>query len=420
MDWNALRYWPKALGAALALALLLSLLSFHLQDPTFTNLRLPSGGIGNWLGLPGALLGGSLLECLGTAALAAPLLVLNWAWCARNRPSPLRYTGWSAGLLLALAGLHGLVVVPGDPALLGPGLAGWAVRRWAALTTGTWAAAALLAYIGAFAAVRVLYGPLARAALRDARVFGTWMLRESWRQWRDGWAAVRMRAARAQRVAGATALGLSRGTRLGLGGLRRMLLQPPRIALAWLAELRSPSLARVKARSMERTAQQPPRPRSAGRMAGKAAGQVAMADAEEAAASAFDAWFAPMDTEADVAEPPPAMPAAADRGRWATPPPRILGDDEELDRGFGGDDAAAITTPGLAAAQPEASLGAEAEPPAQDVPGYEFERPEAEAAWRERFQRYARNLDLDWEEQLWRRREEEARATREANTDPDA
>ncbi len=32
---------------------------------------------------------------------------------------------------------------------------------------------------------------------------------------------------------------------------------------------------------------------------------------------------------------------------------------------------------------------------------FSFEQPEAEAAWRERFQRYARNLDLDWEEQVW-------------------
>jgi hypothetical protein len=48
---------------------------------------------------------------------------------------------------------------------------------------------------------------------------------------------------------------------------------------------------------------------------------------------------------------------------------------------------------------------------------YGFERPEAEAAWRERFQRYARNLDLDWEEQLWRRKEQAAPDEDEEATD---
>ena len=32
---------------------------------------------------------------------------------------------------------------------------------------------------------------------------------------------------------------------------------------------------------------------------------------------------------------------------------------------------------------------------------FAFDQPEAETAWRERFQRYARNLDLDWEDQVW-------------------
>jgi hypothetical protein len=38
-----------------------------------------------------------------------------------------------------------------------------------------------------------------------------------------------------------------------------------------------------------------------------------------------------------------------------------------------------------------------------DDTGFAFEQPEAEAAWRERFQRYARNLDLDWQDPLWSR-----------------
>ncbi len=427
MDRIALRNWPKGVGALLALLLLLSLLSFHLQDPTLTNLRLPGGGIGNWLGLPGALLGGSLLELLGSAALAAPLLLFNWAWMARERPPLHRYAAWSALLLLALAGLQGLAQPPGDPGLLSAGLAGGALREWAGLTTGRWPAAALLAYLGTLAAVRVSYAPLLHAVLRDGRVFGAWLLRAGWRRSTAGWLALRRRAERLQRVAEATAHGLTRQTRLGARELARRALRAPHSGLAWLVESllggRSSSLARIKSRS-------------AG-FAGPAPAGAGHGDGAEAAADGFDHWLhdeaapelpAPLAGVLAGSAPARARPAWARDLSWAAAS-EAMG--ETPARSASAAPAAAATraaSAGAAAAAPAAAAAGEsgaadgaeaAADPAQAEPGrptgaaalgandYEFERPEAEAAWRERFQRYARNLDLDWEEQLWKRKDDD-------------
>jgi hypothetical protein len=439
MDWTALRNWPKGVGAALALLLLLSLLSFDLQDPTLTNLRQPSGGIANWIGLPGALLGGSLLELLGTAALAAPLLLLNWTLCARGRPASYAYALWSACVLLALAGLHGLAGPhgpdgpAGDPGLLVPGLAGWSVRRWAELTTGPWPAAALLAYLGGYAGVRTLYAPVLRAAARDARLFATWFLREGWRQGSAGWLALRLRAGRLQRVSGGAALGLTRRTRGGLREAVRLALRLPRIALAWLAELRSPSLARIKLRSAGRGGD-PLQRRADGRLAGAAAGGPGPAAEPDGFASWFeqaepDASAAPAgarSTQAATSAATPAAPRLATSPLLAAPlrpPPgaawaEALRAAERDDEAFAGGAAAAqAASTQAAAAQAASADAAAAAPPQVGETDYGFERPEAEAAWRERFQRYARNLDLDWEEQLWRRKEQAAPDEDEEATD---
>ena len=417
MDGFALRNWPKGVGALLALLLLLSLLSFHLQDPTLTNLRLPGGGIGNWLGLPGALLGGSLLELLGSAALGAPLLLLNWACVARGRPPLQRYAGWSAVLLLALAGLQGLAQPLGDPGLLSPGLAGAALAAWADLTTGRWPAAALLAYLGVRSAARAIYAPLVRTALRDARVFGAWFLREGWRGSTAGWLALRQRAGRLQRVAEATAHGLKRQTRRGARALLRRVLRAPGTALVWTVESllggRAPPLARIKARSAGAGA-----PGGAGRSGGA-----------EAAADGFDHWLHGEALGAVPSEPAAAgatAQGAAPRARpaWARDLSWVAAADELAARSAPAAVAAiaagAAQAPAAAAvaesgdpgaapdADPElAGPGAPAGAVALDGNDYAFERPEAEAAWRERFQRYARNLDLDWEEQLWKRKDDD-------------
>jgi hypothetical protein len=80
MEWLSRRL-GLYLGLAFALASLVALLSFAPQDPTFTNLRFPKDGIANWLGYPGALAAGSLVEAFGWATLLLPCAVLYWMLC---------------------------------------------------------------------------------------------------------------------------------------------------------------------------------------------------------------------------------------------------------------------------------------------------------------------------------------------------
>lgn len=425
MDGIVLRYWPKGLGCALALLLLTGLLSFDLQDPTLTNLRLPSGGIANWLALPGALVGGTLLELLGAAALLAPALWLNWVLCARNRPPLHRYAAWSLCVLLALAGLHGLAALQGAPApqnpgLLTPGLVGWAVWHWAGLTTGPWPAAALLTYVGAVAMPRVVYAPAVHRAVRDAHLFGTWALREGWRRGNEGRVALARQAGQTRQAARAMAGGIAQAIGMGLLALLGLLLAPPRRLVGWLSEWRAPSLAGIKARSADDPAES---------VAARRAPWAEDGATTEGEGDAFAGWLGrPVERAAAAAgqspwrTPPPSLPDdLVEDSDVREPTPRAVGDEAWAlerplgnrdagtgDLGFSGGSNAANAVPPTGAGESDDSA------PVGAAPDYTFERPEAEAAWRERFQRYARNLDLDWEEQLWRRQEQEREAESDA------
>ena len=61
----------------LALILLLSILTSGFLDPTIFNQLYPSLGIQNWVGLIGALIGGSLLEIFGPSTLLLPWLIVR-------------------------------------------------------------------------------------------------------------------------------------------------------------------------------------------------------------------------------------------------------------------------------------------------------------------------------------------------------
>ena len=183
MDWNPARIWPKAFGLALALVSAAGLLSFDLNDPTFTNLRAHSQGIANWMGLPGALVGGSLVEIFGSASLLVPLLILNWLVTSHHRPPIYAYLCWSVFLMAAVASIHGLFRPPSLPGVGDAGLAGWSAGYWMAITTGPWAGGALLVFIGLYAGNRLLFHPvlrIGRQALGDASFFLLSMIRDGW------------------------------------------------------------------------------------------------------------------------------------------------------------------------------------------------------------------------------------------------
>ena len=65
------------LFGGLGFALLLSIITADFQDPTFFNQLYPSAGIQNWIGLIGAIIGGSLVEIFGPSVLLLPWLFVR-------------------------------------------------------------------------------------------------------------------------------------------------------------------------------------------------------------------------------------------------------------------------------------------------------------------------------------------------------
>jgi len=61
----------------LGFAFLLSIMTADFQDPTVFNQLYPSAGIKNWIGLIGAITGGSLLEIFGPSVLLLPWLFVR-------------------------------------------------------------------------------------------------------------------------------------------------------------------------------------------------------------------------------------------------------------------------------------------------------------------------------------------------------
>ena len=61
----------------LGFAFLLSIMTADFQDPTVFNQLYPSAGIQNWIGLIGAITGGSLLEIFGPSSLLLPWLFVR-------------------------------------------------------------------------------------------------------------------------------------------------------------------------------------------------------------------------------------------------------------------------------------------------------------------------------------------------------
>lgn len=175
--------WPKGFGLLFASLLLLSMIAFDANDPTLTNLRYPSTGISNPLWLPGALLGGSLVEFFGASALWLPLLIAHRLLVDFGRGSFFRLLVYGTGLLLFSTAIHGLLAPygmaaapdgwPGPRAVLGltsEGLAGLASARWVARTTGPWVGGAILGWGLGLCLWRLTSLYLLAGALRDARM----------------------------------------------------------------------------------------------------------------------------------------------------------------------------------------------------------------------------------------------------------
>ena len=96
------------LFGGLGFAFLLSIMTADFQDPTIFNQLYPSAGIQNWIGLIGAITGGSLLEIFGPASLLLPWLFVRIFLHQPRRVSIMVGTYYTFVIVFLLSILHEL------------------------------------------------------------------------------------------------------------------------------------------------------------------------------------------------------------------------------------------------------------------------------------------------------------------------
>ena len=84
----------------------ISVLSSDFRDPSFFNQVYPSEGLKNWVGLGGALLGGSLVELLGPAAMLLPWMLIRIQLDPRPQESKWLLLYHSLTLTFVLSAIH--------------------------------------------------------------------------------------------------------------------------------------------------------------------------------------------------------------------------------------------------------------------------------------------------------------------------
>ena len=94
----------------ISVALFLSMLSADFQDPSVFNQLYPLEGVQNWVGLIGALIGGSLLEFFGPSAMLIPWLFVRITLHQTLHFSRLIYTYYAFVIVFLLSIMHELAL----------------------------------------------------------------------------------------------------------------------------------------------------------------------------------------------------------------------------------------------------------------------------------------------------------------------
>ena len=327
--WNPLRGAVVFGGGLLAMGLWASQFSFARLDPTLTNLRLPSGGVSNWIGYPGALVGGSLVELFGASSFAIPLLLINRLAQRPGPPGFLRYWANSLVLLCAAAALHGMFGGWQPPGIGAPGLVGWMISQWALQGTGQILGGLLLGMLLMLAGKRVAYRLPWSRIVQDTRIF-----------MRFGRERITLRIALLWRKVSQNGLrtvqGLDYGLKAasvwlsaGFGRRRRQAQSAALRAYGLIAALRFATVGKIKAaRSLV-----PGELRRAGKNGG---GAKAENQAYEKTPDGFDEWFTALGgntREAAISDQ--AKPdLSGDPPTEHTQPPRVSHPKEEFERQF--------------------------------------------------------------------------------------
>lgn len=434
-------FWPKGIGFAVGGLLLASIFSFYPQDPTLVNLRLPSGGVRNMVGLAGALSGGSLVEFLGSTSLLAPLLFLNWFTTAHRMIPGWVYSLYSVITLLSLSSLHGVLQPLKEPGLTSPGLVGLAGRAWVETIggmAGFWLGLAIYALVGAAGLWWLVRVSPFNGAQRNG---GEWLwevttgIRMGFSPPESGSDPLQPDAESMEAVDSRSAT--YRPLRQRVAARVQALIYAPHRMRRWWHNNRPSPMRRIKTR-------QSPVARRSSRTDVQSASQGASGSGNDH----FETWMEP--------RPPPTSALAGEgTNRAISPVPSpaempLEGTEERT--GMGRESpreqkqgsVAKDTTkdiakepaqdPAVTAAEEavkQESLGetlrqpqsARLSDPASEPPSsgdgraesrehplnpeqldYRFESPEAEKIWHRQFQRYTQTADLDWYEQPWRRR----------------
>jgi hypothetical protein len=426
MDWMSRRRIGLAAGLAAALAGFVAVCSFAPQDPTFTNLRYPKDGIANWLGYPGALTGGSLVEAFGWAALLLPAAIAYWTLYPVGRPRGWRYAAQTAALLLLAASWAGQWAPEPGLGLASAGLVGWSGGNWVHATLGPWPGFLLLTAGVALGLWHQLYAPGLRSALKDVRAAGRLFTRAGAADAR-AWLMARLAAAGNARrnivaVVVLAPVQVVGAVLLGAGHLAaRWVVAPLGAGIRGLAgRVRggAASLRNIKSRTVA-----PPLPRRRAR-----------ADAEtRREGSDFDGWLLDEEPRAHAAASQPierhdaagraASPPGSSRDEFDRPwehpaeiplddaqllPPKPLSPPTGAERMADALHSARETLGGETGAP--RGRGMRGRPAGQGFTA-ESVQPELPPAgsgrerWEQLLRRYRENLDLDWDEHGWRAKE---------------
>jgi hypothetical protein len=154
------RWKPENAFLLLAVLWEVAMFSSHIRDPTVFNRLTPPEGIHNWLGLPGALLGGSLLEFVGP-----PAVLLVWFLIPLTRPKWHRFSlrvGWYYAIVLTwlLSILHVQLITLDGPTVPFRGLwtyghVGVMGADWLLRHMEQWEAITLVGVAASYAALRI-------------------------------------------------------------------------------------------------------------------------------------------------------------------------------------------------------------------------------------------------------------------------
>ncbi len=177
---------------AITTLLTLSLISANFYDPTLFHQLSPVGEIGNWCGILGALIGGTLIELFGPASFLIPWFILKLSYSAKKNLQRLSISYYALILLLSISIAHSLwwPISPAELSdstfLLYPGYTGILGAQWILQSIHLAGSSLLIGSIILFCTIKLFeelpFKILTVAVLHTRVVFPVFLLRQLWQK----------------------------------------------------------------------------------------------------------------------------------------------------------------------------------------------------------------------------------------------